>query len=109
MNIFVTAQSLNHNCLGSLDRHAREFAAIYDCSSGSLRLMHREILRYSLLFKLRICRSCNCFDRVEVVWIDILRNLFLSIVAHLAVGLLQPPELYNALSVEKDQGVQPIS
>ena len=57
--------------------------------TGSLRLTRKGIHRYPPLFKLCICRACICFDRVEVVCVDMSRNLSLSIAVCLAVGLLQ--------------------
>ena len=47
-------------------------------------------------------------DRAEIVWINMLRSPSISIDDHLAVGWLQLPKLYNALSVKKDHGTQPI-
>ena len=66
--------------------------------------MHIGIHCYPTLFELRICKSYNNFDHTKVVWIDMLRNLSLSIAVRLDVGLLQLPEMYNSWSMGKDQG-----
>ena len=88
IKIHVTTRSLNHNSLDNLDRHAKDFAVIYKCSPELLRLTRRGIHCYPPVFELRICRFCNCFDYTKVVWIDMPKNLSLSIASCLAVGLL---------------------
>ena len=93
--ILVTARSLDHNRSAGLDRH-KGCCSYLQPFAWVVRIDAPVIRRYPPSFEPHIYRYCNSFDHVEVIWIDMLRNLFLFIVTRLAVGLSQLPELYNA-------------
>ena len=106
--ILVTARSMDYSASAGLDRHARDFTIFYNSLPELLRLMRREIHHYPPPYEPHIYRSSNNFDHEEVIWIDMLRILSLSIVARLAVRLSQLSELYNAWNMGKDHGSQSI-